>query len=356
MKDKVLLVQTAVGEYRNYFLEELRRQLDDRVEVLTGLHSFHHSTELRLASPVVRPVAENLFLAGRRLLWQRGVLLPALQARVVVLEFNSRALSTWLILILRWLLRRPSLLWGHAKSRSRSSSGEAMRAVMRWFADALIVYTESERAELQKSTRIPVYAAPNALYPRHLMQAIEGRPLHLIWTGRLVAEKKPLLAIRGLALALDRLPPESMLLVVGAGPETEAVERLASQLGVLDRVMVAGYVSSPDRLADLYGSALLSLSTGYVGLSLVQSLAFGVPMLYARDEPHAPEIEAANDANSRVFASDDATDLSEKILEIFEARQSWRGKRQDIAADCRDRYSTETMARSFAAAVLEVQR
>lgn len=355
-REKVLLVQTAIGEYRRYFLEDLQRLLGDRVEVLTGLQSFHPSTELRLDCPMVRPEAVNVFLVGRRLLWQRGVLVPGVSAGLVVMEYNSRVLSTWSILLLRWILRRPSLLWGHARSRSRSTGGEAVRAVMRWFASALIVYTEAERAELARSTRRRVFAAPNGLYPRELMTATEREPADIIWTGRLVADKKPLLAVQGFRWALDRLPVDTRLLLVGAGPEQHAVELLIADLCLSDRVVVTGYISSPTRLADLYGSALLSLSTGYVGLSLVQSLAFGVPMLYARDEPHAPEIEAANGLNSGTFSSDDAADLGEMIIDMFAHRTLWSGRRVAIAAECRSRYSTEAMAESFATAILAVQR
>lgn len=46
---------------------------------------------------------------------------------------------------------------------------------------------------------------------------------------------------------------------------------------------------------DVYANALVSVSPGYVGLSLTQSLSFGVPMLIAIDEAHVPEIDAALD-------------------------------------------------------------
>lgn len=350
----VVIVQTAIGGYRKDFVDELRVRLPDGLEIVTGTESFEASTQLRLSSPVVRADVRNLFFAGRRLLWQRGVARRAIGAGVAVLELNPRVASTWFVLAMRRLTGRRTVLWGHAWSRSgRSGPTERLRRLMRAGADAVIVYTETERAELQPHVPgRPVYAAPNALYPRSAMRAsTDGRQWQVIWTGRLVAAKKPALAVLGFHRAIDRLPAETSLLIVGEGPERGAIEQLVDDLGLGGRVVLTDYVGDRDRLGEFYDSALVSLSTGYVGLSLVQSLAFGVPMLYARDEPHAPEIEAASDLNSQAFRSDDAAALAEALVGFFARREDWLSRRAAVSAACRQRYSAEAMADGFVAAI-----
>jgi len=68
-----------------------------------------------------RHSVRNTFLFGRRLLWQRRALPHVIGARTVIFELNPRILSTWVALLARRVLHRPSVVWGHANSRSRVS-------------------------------------------------------------------------------------------------------------------------------------------------------------------------------------------------------------------------------------------
>jgi len=90
------------------------------------------------------------------------------------------------------------------------------------------------------------------------------------------------------------------------------------------------------------------VSPGYVGLSLIQSLGFGVPMLIARDEPHAPEVEAAVEGeNSFMFESDSVSALAELLVTMADDRASWLARRPALAESARRTYSIENMVRSF---------
>ena len=88
----------------------------------------------------------------------------------------------------------------------------------------------------------------------------------------------------------------------------------------------------------------MSVSPGYVGLSLTQSLWFGVPALIARDEPHAPEIEAAKPGmNAVFFDSDEPEALGKALVDAFERRDLWLERAPAIAEACVRRYSLESM-------------
>ncbi|MFF7753642.1 glycosyltransferase [Streptomyces sp. NPDC007971] len=104
--------------------------------------------------------------------------------------------------------------------------------------------------------------------------------------GRLVTAKRFDVAVRAVA----RLPGDVRLLVAGAGPEEEALRRTARELGVADRVVLAGelpYLPDPGRdTPDL--PALLSAMDVLVapgtdetfGLAVLEALAAGLPVLY----------------------------------------------------------------------------
>jgi acetyltransferase-like isoleucine patch superfamily enzyme len=188
-----------------------------------------------------------------------------------------------------------------------------------------------------------IIAAPNALYSRDLMGAgSNGNPTNFIYVGRLVKEKKPDLLIRAFARAGDRLGKTCRLLIVGDGPERPRLEELARDLG--DRVEFKGHVAGWEQLRGFYATSIAGVSPGYAGLSLTQSYSFGVPMIIARDEPHAPEIEAANEANNAFFASDDVDDLADTLTQFWKQRKEWASRGEAIASDCAERYSAEVMA------------
>lgn len=114
--------------------------------------------------------------------------------------------------------------------------------------------------------------------------------------------------------------PGALLLVVGDGPERNALERLAEAEGVASSVRFLGEVDE-SRLVDCYRSADLAVvpSTaleGY-GLSVLEALACGVPVV-ASDVGGLPEAVAPLDPGLIVPAGDVAA-LAESISSLLTA-------------------------------------
>ncbi|MDH8179555.1 glycosyl transferase, partial [Klebsiella pneumoniae] len=75
-------------------------------------------------------------------------------------------------------------------------------------------------------------------------------------------------------------------------------------------------------LKEIYSKSFVSISPGYVGLSITQSLSFGVPMLVSKDENHSPELEALQTGlNGGFFNTNDPQSLADEILKYFHGRQ-----------------------------------
>jgi phosphatidylinositol alpha-1,6-mannosyltransferase len=79
----------------------------------------------------------------------------------------------------------------------------------------------------------------------------------MLTVARLVAHKGQDVAIRALAL----LPADVHYLIVGSGPDEPRLRSLAAQVGVADRVTIAGALDDAD-VAEAYATASV-----YVGLS-----------------------------------------------------------------------------------------
>jgi len=307
-----------------------------------------HDTSIRLIDQDALPQVKlhNVFLP-RQLLFQRIDLAAYMRCDVLMLDLNPRLLHAWPILILRRLLRRRTVLWGHAWPRAgRNSLSAPLRHAMRALATGLVAYTESQAAELRAvHPRKEVYAAPNALFHRAdcAFDATSRRDA-VIYAGRLTPAKKPLLLME----AFERLASENptiKLTIIGDGLQLDRVMEAAKNSPHSSRISIMGHISDRDILREIYAKAIVSVSPGYVGLAATQSFAFGVPMIISRTEPHAPEIEAAEEGtNSVFFTTDDVDDLTRTLESMISGQDVWHSRGASISGQCGLAYSIERMA------------
>ena len=349
------VLQSTIPDYRVPVFAALRERLPDGLTIVCGETDF--SENVRIGADLgAHVLVENVFLADRRLLWQRRTVRRLTRPRSVMLELNPRIVNTWLILVLRRLRGRRSVVFGHAwPRRGPTARTDRVRHLMRRLADAVVVYTDSQARELAAlMPRHEIYAAPNALYPRsRAVRDAEHRPAtDVLYVGRLVDAKKPGLLLEAFERAVPSLPEHTRLVVVGDGPLRPELEAKAGTTAVRERVQFLGHVADFETLKTLYARALVSVSPGYVGLSLTQSRRFGVPVLIARDEPHSPEVEAAESGwNALFFASDSPDALCASLLDVFAARDHWVARAPAIAEACVTRYSLESMVEALARAL-----
>jgi glycosyltransferase involved in cell wall biosynthesis len=351
----VTVLQLALPHYRQQFLDCILEQASAKEELtfLVGDEQFDIGWTTAVDSSLVHRSGTNRFFAGRRLAWQPGVVRPAVAADTAVVELNPRLLSTWFVLAARSVLRRKTLAWGHAWPRAgQYARSDRLRRVVRNLSDGLIVYTDQDRdALLVNGYKKPIYVASNAIVRSSQQRAIprKGERSSLVWIGRLVAAKKPRLAIDAFRLAIPELRESTNLIIVGDGPERDGCIASAEDLVRAGRVRFLGEIVDEPSLAELFGSALATIASGYVGLNATQSIGYGCPIVYPTGEPHAPEIAALNKSNSLSFPQDDEKALARAMIEIERAND--RFDREAISQRTRDEYSAERMASNFLQAV-----
>jgi glycosyltransferase involved in cell wall biosynthesis len=96
--------------------------------------------------------------------------------------------------------------------------------------------------------------------------------------GRLVARKSSVQLVEVLAGLRES---NSYLVVVGDGPDAEAIREKAAQLGVTHRLRMLGMCSDADKYAALSVSDLFVSASQHEGFGLVflEALAFGLPVI-----------------------------------------------------------------------------
>ena len=351
----VVLVQTAVADYRQRVLDLLVADLGDRFTLYVGRCYFEPSVETRIDLGDRVRIVRNRFFANRRALFQHGVIVPAVRSDVAILELNPRIVSVWVTLLARRTLGKRSIIWGHAWSRRGPHlTSNYVRRLMWRLAGVVLLYTRQQAAEvLEWAPETCVVVAPNALYAASEIAPVTAEGARgFIYVGRLVASKKPGLLLRAFFAALEDLGDDGYLTFVGDGPLRAELEREVSRESRADRVAFLGHIGSRSVLEGLYAGVLASVSPGYAGLSLIQSLSFGVPMIIASEDPHGPEIAAAEDeVNCARFEADNADALSAVLNDFVRNRGSWLDRRAAIAASCAVEYSVEAMAAGIEEAV-----
>lgn len=121
-----------------------------------------------------------------------------------------------------------------------------------------------------------VVVLPNPAPPRVAVDSEELAPGTLVFVGRLTRQKALDTALRALALV-----GAARLVIVGDGPERDALERLAAELGLDGRVSFLGSRSREQALALLAGAEAALLSSDWENLphAAVESLAVGTPVV-----------------------------------------------------------------------------
>lgn len=343
---RVILQQTGIPGYRVSFLRALKSSVPD-LTVVAGDTLFQPSIRAHADVDGLIAPARNHFLLQRRLLWQSGALRALIRADVSVLAWSPRILSNWVVLFARCALRRPTLLWGHAwPRRGAQARTVGIRFSMAALASGIVTYTHEQAEQIRHRVGRPVTAAPNAVLPASSMSPAQPGGPDFLFLGRMVQTKRPDLVCSGFLSAAERLPG-ARLHMVGDGPLLDGLKERFRH----PRILFHGYLPMGPAVATIAQSCLASVSGGYVGLSVIDSLGLGVPVVYPDDEPHSPESEALRPSNSIRFRARDQQSLADALVRMSQDQQHWLAQRELISADTASRYSAEAMASGMANAI-----
>jgi teichuronic acid biosynthesis glycosyltransferase TuaC len=195
-------------------------------------------------------------------------------------------------------------------------SGRA--AVRRAFGAARLVLANSAGVETASralgARRTRVVRLGTDLPPAGDVADPPGRdPLLLVTVGHLVARKRHADVLRALALLRDRRP-DLRYRIIGDGPERAALQRLADELQIAERVELAGQLEHAEALRRAREGSLFVLPSAdeAFGVAYIEAMAGGLPAIGCRGEPGPEEIAAAG-GGIRLVAAGDVDGLAAEI-------------------------------------------
>jgi len=120
--------------------------------------------------------------------------------------------------------------------------------------------------------------------------------------------------LRTLALLLPRVP-EAQLLIVGDGPEREALRALARELDPGGRVVFAGAIPDAARVLPLVDLYVTAARREGLPLAVLEAMACGLPVLATEAPGHVDAVE--HGVTGRLVPVDDAPRLAEGAADLL---------------------------------------
>lgn len=163
--------------------------------------------------------------------------------------------------------------------------------------------------------------------------------------GQLVRLKRFDIAIQAFARAFAA-EPDVVLRIGGSGPEASSLARLATELGVGDRVEFLGRLSRLEvrdamRDADTF---VLSSSVETFGLVIAEAQSIGLPAIATKCG--GPE-EIVSESTGLLVAPDDAAELSRALGEVYASRKVWAARADTIRQVTRRRFDSAAVAETI---------
>jgi len=136
----------------------------------------------------------------------------------------------------------------------------------------------------------------------------------ILFVGSLDGRKQNDILINAYRNICDRISDEITLTIVGDGDQKRKLEKLVMDLDLGRRVSFEGSVVDTKILLEYYERAIVSVSFGQAGLSVLQSLGFGVPFLTKKNAISGGEKSNIKDGVNSLFCDDDIKSLESKLL------------------------------------------
>lgn len=287
---------------------------------------------------------------------------PAASSDIIVLTWENGPFI-WIPSLVAYVLRKPTVaivqnniqrsLVDYAQCDEKSFG----RRALRWSyaqARAVVCVSEALIASVEQEVgRQNVTAIPNGIdverirklgkFPPPSMLMADDQPI-VLGLGRLAPQKGFDLLIRAHAAVLKR-GIQHRLVLVGEGPEAQALLQLSAELGIAESVIFLGYL--PEPYSALACASLFCLSSRYEGFPLVlmETAVLGVPVV-AADCLTGPREILADGLYGDLVEPESVGALSSAIERHFRDPARLRGKAQASASQA-DRFSMRTCAQKY---------
>lgn len=215
------------------------------------------------------------------------------------------------------------ILWGAWLTNSKIANYLRLHLLKR--ADASLFYTEKSKIDFIKKglSRKKAFVANNTFDVGQRIKSFQNSNKNsILFVGSLHARKQNVTLIKAFANITHLIPGNISLVIIGDGVERNLLKDYAKKLNIEDKVNFHGNITDPAKLREFYYDAIVSVSFGQAGLSVLQSLGFGVPFLTKKNAITGGEIENIINGYNGVLCEDSQDALERKLVDLCTNIQS----------------------------------
>jgi glycosyltransferase involved in cell wall biosynthesis len=356
-RPRVAVICQVMAHYRESVHVELDKNGDIDFVFASDPDGSHYA--LKTMSPHV--LREHIGLKNRywgRAMWQSGVLRIVLSKSYDSYVFTGdvSVFSTWLGALIARVRRKPVLFWTIGWHRPERGTKSLLRLTFYRLASRLMVYGNTAKrlgtSAGYPADRISVIYNSIGQTTQPTTGAASSHPVANVGAiARLKSAKRFDLLLRAVS-DLNRAGTPVRVTLGGEGPEHDVLHDLAEELGV--DLTLTGAVYGVDDTKRFYDSLDVTVIPTYAGLSIIQSLSHGVPVITDDDiYGQGPEWEAVTKETGRIFEHDDVASLTNALAVVLESVNT---DRSAFAAACVAEVQERWTASSQAGRILEAIR
>ncbi len=359
----VIIIQSYVPEYRKPFFELLNSELlksGIKLQLQLDMKVFQtNSNRDSVTTNVPTFIGRTIHIPiGRSSIVVRWIRWQAISADLVVIEQAVKDISNLFLLLVRKVLRKKTVVWGHGLDYVVDAHGTAskLRHQMLKLATAAFVYTDQAKLELSNGgiRESRLFSVQNSIDTKELRRKIldlspdEVRAFikehnlsefNLLYLGTLSESKNIDLLLASVKYAQSR-QPNLRFLIVGDGPLREKIEKF-----VLENDWAVFLERSETAKILALATASVMVIAGRVGLVATDSIASGIPIVTVKNRYHAPEFYYLEPPQDSLECLDTAESLGQGIINSLQNEVNISLK--TFLSSKKDLFSVEMMVRNF---------
>lgn len=270
-------------------------------------------------------------------------------------------LSSWVLIALCAFTHKKVFSWSHGMYGRETGMRLWVKKLFFRLCDKNIVYNERSRELMIKNGVKPdnVVSVHNSLdydaqlqfrnnfsdiYKKHFGN---NHPV-LFFIGRLIEDKKLDQLLDAAGLLEEKGCPVNVVLI-GDGPTKQSLIKRVEKLGICESVWFYGPCYNEREKSELIGNADLCVSPGAIGLTCMDSMMFGTPVITNDDlNNQGPEHAAIHDGiTGTFFKVDDINDLAQKINEWISNSNSREQMRENCYNEIDNRWTPQYEVEQF---------
>jgi len=360
IEKKILFVQPSIPLYRISFFKSLASEFGNFFMVI------HSEGDLGELTPSLKyswsKCLGKVIKIGFGLVWQKNLInFTVKKDYIIVVSGNPRYLSTILFVLKAKLVGAKIIWWGHYRSSTSKNWRIKLRLGLMKFANGIIFYTEDEVKKYltskQRKEFRPIIGLNNGidiLPIRRLRKKYDSnsRCREILFLGR-VTEKA---SFHILLNALQHLKIKDITLNVIGNNIFDPYLKLDNynfNNGV--KINYYGKLTDEKKISNIANRCRVFVYPGSIGLSLIHSMAYGLPSLIHSDPlKHMPEIAAFKEGvTGLTFNRNNPEDLAMKLCSMMSNTSQLDFMSKECLNIVENDFNTKTMSEKFSNFVRE---